>query len=146
MASSGFEDGYLDTVHVTSADRERGRGPTGTAIRTGQVRVCRDMQTDPALAPWREGAVRRGFASSIALPLAADGRAFGAITVYSTEPDPFTEDEVDLLTELAGDVAQGITMLRLRDAHAQAEQAAAQVAQFPAQIPIRCSAPLKTAR
>lgn len=28
-AHKGFEDGYLDTVNITWADTERGRGPTG---------------------------------------------------------------------------------------------------------------------
>src|ERR1019366_5890892 len=46
-ASSGFEAGYLDTLNVTWADEERGRGPTGTAIRTAEVNTCRDMTSDP---------------------------------------------------------------------------------------------------
>jgi PAS domain S-box-containing protein len=36
VAHSGFEDGYLETLRITWADTERGRGPTGAAIRTGQ--------------------------------------------------------------------------------------------------------------
>jgi putative methionine-R-sulfoxide reductase with GAF domain len=76
---------------------ERGRGPTGTAIRTGKVSMCRNMLTDPHFAPWREQAIKRGYASSIVLPLMADGKAFGAINIYSREPDPFTEDEVKFL-------------------------------------------------
>ena len=35
VAFSGFEEGYIDTLKITWADTERGRGPTGTAIRTG---------------------------------------------------------------------------------------------------------------
>jgi len=123
IAAAGFEDGYLDTLQITWADTERGRGPTGTAIRTGQPALCRNMLNDPQFAPWREQALRRGYASSIVLPLLADGKAFGAITIYSREPDPFSESEIALLSELADDLAYGIMALRLRATHAQAEAA-----------------------
>jgi PAS domain S-box-containing protein len=123
VAHAGFEEGYLETLHITWADTERGRGPTGTAIRTGAVSMCRNMLTDPNFTPWREQAIKRGYASSICLPLMAEGKAFGAITIYSKDPDPFSQDEVKLLQELTDDLAHGITTLRLRAAHAQAEEA-----------------------
>jgi len=47
----------------------------------------------------------------------------GAITIYAKQPDAFSEDEVNLLMELAGDLAYGITFLRMRAAHVQAERA-----------------------
>ncbi len=121
-ASFGFEQGYLETLRITWADAERGRGPTGTAIRTGKACMCRNMLTDPSFLPWREEATRRGYASSLALPLTAGGSALGALTIYSREPDAFPDDEVHLLTELAGDLAYGITVLRLRAAQEQAER------------------------
>ncbi len=119
----GLDEGYLASLNVTWADTERGRGPTGAAIRTGQVRLCRNMLTDPLFLPWRAETTRRGYASSAALPLLAGGQAFGALTIYAREPDGFPDDEIELLAELAGDLAYGITVLRLRAAHAQAEQA-----------------------
>ena len=66
VAHAGFEEGYLETLRITWADSERGRGPTGTAIRTGQPSMCRNMLTDPAFLPWREEAIKRGYASSLA--------------------------------------------------------------------------------
>jgi PAS domain S-box-containing protein len=122
VAHAGLEEGYLKTLQITWADTQRGRGPTGTAIRTGQPSRCRNVLTDPQFAPWREQALQRGYASSLVLPLLAEGRAFGAITIYSREPDPFARDEEVLLLELAADLAYGIISLRLRAAHARAEQ------------------------
>ena len=101
VASAGFEEGYLGTLKITWADGERGRGPTGTAVRTGRPSSCRNMLTDPAFAPWRDEALRRGYASSVAVPLLQNGTAFGAITIYSSEPDPFSDDEVKLLADLS---------------------------------------------
>jgi PAS domain S-box-containing protein len=123
VAQAGFEEGYLETLNLTWADMERGRGPTGTAIRTGTPDICRNMLTDPRFQPWREQAIKRGYASSIALPLRSDGRAFGALTIYARKPDPFSEDEVKLLAELADDLSYGITSIRSRLARRQAEAA-----------------------
>ena len=61
VAQMGFEDGYLDTVKITWADTDRGRGPTGTAIRTGEPTIVRNIQTDPHYGPWRSEAGKRGF-------------------------------------------------------------------------------------
>jgi len=99
VAQVGFDEGYLKSLQVTWADTERGRGPTGTAIRTGTPSGCRNMQTDPNFAPWREEALRRGYVSSIVVPLMEGRRTFGTITIYSGEPDFFTPEEVGLLSE-----------------------------------------------
>jgi PAS domain S-box-containing protein len=123
VASAGFEEGYLQTLNITWADTELGRGPTGTAIRTGKPSMCKNMQTDPAFEPWRQDAIKQGYASSIVFPLIENNKAFGAISIYAKEPAPFSEDEVKLLTELAGDLAYGITAIRLRTEHARAEEA-----------------------
>ena len=122
-AQFGFEGGYLDTVNITWADTERGRGPVGTAIRTGQPVIARNILTDPAYGPWREAAIKRGYASSIALPLQHEGRCFGVLSLYAATPDAFDPEEVKLLSELAGDLAYGIGALRHRAGLKQAELA-----------------------
>ena len=121
-ASAGFEDGYIDNLNITWDDTDRGRGPTGTAIRTGKVGMCRNMATDPAFLPWRAQAAKHGFSASIVLPLMDGPKAFGALTIYSREVDPFSEDEIRLLTELSDDLASGIVTIRSAAARAKAEQ------------------------
>lgn len=61
VARAGFEEGYLESLDISWADVARGRGPTGTAIRTGRPSIARDIQRDPRFAPWREEALKRGF-------------------------------------------------------------------------------------
>ena len=122
VAHAGFEEGYLETIKITWSDTESGSGPTGTAIRTGTPDVCRNMLTESRMRPWREQAMKRGYASSVAVPLSVDGRMLGALTIYSKQPESFPDDEVKLLAELAGDLAYGITALRLRHAHRQSEK------------------------
>ncbi|MEW6059773.1 MAG: PAS domain S-box protein [Actinomycetota bacterium] len=113
VAQAGFEEGYLDRVRITWADEPLGRGPTGTAIRTGQPAIERDIPEDPAYAPWRDEAMRRGYASSAAFPLLAPaGRCFGALNVYAPEVDAFDDQEMALLSRLADDLAFGVLALR----------------------------------
>jgi len=126
VAQAGYEEGYLDTLNITWADTERGRGPTGTAIRTGKPSICKNMLTDPHFVPWRAEAIKRGYASSIVLPLIDKDdkdQTFGALNIYAAEPDAFDDEEVKLLTELANDLAYGISALRTREEHRQAEEA-----------------------
>lgn len=114
VARFGTDEGYVDAARVTWADVERGQGPTGTAIRSGMLQVNQDFARNPRVAPWRDAALRHGFGSSIALPLTGEAGVFGALTIYSHEPDAFTPDEVALLSELGDDLAYGITVLRTR--------------------------------
>ncbi|MCG6918099.1 MAG: GAF domain-containing protein [Deltaproteobacteria bacterium] len=123
VAQAGYEEGYLESLHITWANRERGRGPTGRAIRSGEPSIARDILNDPSFAPWRAEALKRGFASSVALPLAIRGKTFGALNIYSSEADAFDPAEVNLLGELAGDLSFGIIALRTRIEQEVAEKA-----------------------
>ena len=114
VAQVGGAADYLEELQLTWADEERGRGPTGTAIRTGRPVVVRDLATDPRFHPWRAAAAQCGFRSSIALPLPADGDRLGALNVYAAEPDAFDQEEVALLTDLADSLAYGLRALRSR--------------------------------
>jgi PAS domain S-box-containing protein len=115
VAYYGFDQGYIDQLNVTWNDDKLGKGPTGTAIRTGKPSVCRNMQTDRKFEPWREAAIERGYSSSLVLPLISEKKPFGAISIYSEEPDPFSRSEIKLLTDLAAEMAYGISFIRLTE-------------------------------
>jgi PAS domain S-box-containing protein len=122
-AQAGIEDGYLENAGITWSDTERGRGPVGTSIRTGKPIVARNITTDPKMAPWRDAALERGYASMAAFPLLRGSEVLGALSVYAALPDAFDADEVALLTGLADDLAFGIASLRTRAAHDKAKEA-----------------------
>ena len=123
VSQEGFEDGYLETLNLSWADVPRGRGPTGTAIRCGKPSVSTDIMIDPRFKLWREEASKRGYASSIALPLQSGDEVFGALSIYATERDAFDDEEVDLLIELSHDLAFGIMTLRTESERQSAEHA-----------------------
>ncbi len=122
MAHKGFEEGYIQNLKISRADVKQGRGPTGTAIRTGKPAICRDTQTDPRFAPWRQEARKRGYASVLGLPL-SDIQPFGALTIYATEANAFDDEEINLLIGLANDLAFGIKALRAGAERRRAEEA-----------------------
>ena len=129
MARAGEDAGYVDGLMLSWADTERGRGPMGTAIRTGRPMVVHDIHAEPMFRRWRDAAARRGLASCIGLPLAiGEQRAgdqgagepetaehvVGALCVYAAQPDAFGAEEVALLRELAAKLALGIARERER--------------------------------
>jgi PAS domain S-box-containing protein len=113
VAQWGDESGYLEKLQVSWANNDRGRGPTGTAIRTGQTSVVQNIRYDPKWQLWREEALRQGFAASISLPLSDGERPFGALVIFAGEYGAFDKEEVKLLEELTSDLSYGITMLRM---------------------------------
>jgi len=123
VAQAGYNQGYVESVRATWADSERGQGPTGTAIRTGKPSWTKNIQTDASIALWRAEALRRGYCSNIALPLTSDGEPFGALTLYADEPAAFNERTVEQFTELANNLAYGVTALRMREERKRAEEA-----------------------
>ncbi|WP_414577401.1 response regulator [Anabaena sp. CCY 9402-a] len=123
VAQAGYEDGYLQSLHLTWADTIRGQSPTGTAIRTGKTTIIQNILADSQYEIWRCQAMNQGYASSIALPLIANGQAFGALNIYAAEPDAFNVNEVKLLQELTADLAYGILALRNQRDRQRAEAA-----------------------
>jgi len=87
-------------VNITWADSERGWGPTGTAIRTGEPQLIQDMLHDPRVRVWKAAMVQRGYRSSASLPLKDARGIFGALTIFAGAPDAFIPEEVELLREL----------------------------------------------
>jgi diguanylate cyclase (GGDEF)-like protein len=100
------------------------------AIRSGRPSVNQDVLHNPAMLPWRQAALKRNFRSSIALPLPVDGVVLGCLSIYAAAAGAFDEEEVQLLEELAHDLAFGIQMLRTRAACLASEERAAYLQRF----------------
>ena len=103
---------------------ERGqyRGPMGRVIASGEPVIARDIRHNPAEASRRARAAQLGYQSSIIVPLVSEGHVLGAMSIHARERDAFDDEEIKLVTELAGDLAFGITALRTRVAREYAER------------------------
>jgi signal transduction histidine kinase/CHASE3 domain sensor protein len=104
-AFAGFEDGYLERIHIATADAPEGRGPTGQALRERHHFVCADIASDPRLLPWREDALARGYRSSAAFPIQFGESLVGVFTAYAAEPGFFDEETVAVLDEATSELS-----------------------------------------
>ncbi len=111
---------YVETVTVTWDEAPTGRGPVGTAIRSGRPCVCQDTATDPLFAPWREQALAHGLGSVAAVPMVRGGRVLGAVNVYLDRAGAFDAEALDLLNEMAADLALALDDIQLEHERRQA--------------------------
>lgn len=139
MAHAGHEAGYLDEVQVNWSETPEGQGPGGTAIRENRICVVADTEHDPSFKLWREAAMQRGYAAVIALPLRVASLPFGVLMIYSDQAGSFDGSEVELLNEMATNLAFGITAMRSQEegkrATAALREAEAKYRQLVEQVP-----------
>lgn len=113
--TAGIEEGYLDEITITT-DGETAQGPTGRAVRTGEVHAMQDIRGDPAYEPWREDAIERGYQSSCAVPLQYEETIYGVLNVYADGPDVFDANERSVLAELGGLIGHAINAIERKEA------------------------------
>ncbi len=113
-AAAGIARDYPKTLRITWKPGPLGSGPTGTALREGRVTVIQDFGADPLTAPWHHDIAAYGLMSIICLPLVVDGKALAALMVYAKERNAFGDQEIELINELAGNLAFGLKNIRTR--------------------------------
>jgi GAF domain-containing protein len=108
VASAGKNDGLLTAIrHVLASSRHASKTMVARAIASKRPVISNDSQDDPAVVFGRNYAeceVR----SIAVLPLIVEDAAVGAFALYATETAFFLEEELKLLTELAGNIAFAI--------------------------------------
>ena len=103
------------------SDGPTGQGPTGLAIRTGELCWADDISTEPHFRRWRDEALRRGYRSALALPLKSNGTVFGDLVLYADRSNAFDEQTRSHFTDLANDLAYGVMAIRTRVERARVE-------------------------
>jgi diguanylate cyclase (GGDEF)-like protein len=127
-AHAGDDRGALDALRLTWEDNERGQGTVGTAIRSGRTTVFQSIASAPGAAPWREDLLKRGFGSVASMPLKVGDRVIGTFTLFAAETDAFDREELDLVQEMADDLAFGVATCRDRITRIDAEREARRIA------------------
>ncbi len=129
MARWGEQTDVLSQVRVSwDENSPYGKGPSGLAIRSGQLAIVEDISQNEGFKPWAALAQERNIRGQISLPLRDNGRTFGALLLYSVETLHIGSDEVRLLEALANDLAFGIVSLRAREQQQHLQEALVKVA------------------
>ena len=120
-AYAGPDEGWPLHVPIRWDDSPLGSGPTGTALRERHPVVFNDLATDPRFAPWRDSAVAAGAASIASVPLLHHDHVYGTLTVKANRTHAFNLHEVELLNDLAGEVARALSALATEAVRQRAE-------------------------
>jgi diguanylate cyclase (GGDEF)-like protein len=127
-AHAGDDRGALEALNLTWADNERGQGTVATAIRTGSTKVFQSIAGELGALPHRDALMSRGFGSVASMPLRVQDRTIGTFTLFADEPNAFDKEELELVQEMADDLAFGIAAVRERVRRIDAEREARRVA------------------
>jgi diguanylate cyclase (GGDEF)-like protein/PAS domain S-box-containing protein len=105
VAQAGDVRDYLERAPLAITEmKPGGRGLAGQAILEKKPVVSNDVRSDPRLMLARELG-ERGINSLAVLPLVVGDKAVGAISLYASDAGFFDDEEMRLLTELAGDIS-----------------------------------------
>jgi len=94
----------------------------GSAVATGKVVACKNIQTDPAMQQWRAMALADGFHSAASVPIRQDGVIVALLNLFSHDMDMFSdEEEIRLLQEIGVDVSFALDTLHMTELQKQTE-------------------------
>lgn len=116
-AWAGTEDGYLDTIPLSTADDTE--APPEPAVRTAQTRspvLVENTMSQLRAADWCREAVSRNFHSALTIPLIYDEVLFGTLGVYADSPNAFDEMVQEVLVELGETIAAAINGVQRKEA------------------------------
>ena len=107
VAYAGLGSDELKSSKATArVDMPAGQGVLGRAIREGRAVYDNDISAQRGVGgKRREAALKLGYRSLIVMPLFEQQAVVGCLALFAKEPGFFTDDELKLLGELAGDVS-----------------------------------------
>jgi diguanylate cyclase (GGDEF)-like protein/PAS domain S-box-containing protein len=110
VASAGSKPDYMEFIKAQCSLVEESpmdNTMIARAIREKKASFSNDTQNDPRIL-FKKEHVESGIRSIVVLPLLISGEAVGLLALYADETGFFDEEEMKLLTELAGDIAFAI--------------------------------------
>jgi PAS domain S-box-containing protein len=122
VAYWGQDGGFLKATRHSALEIPAGLGPTGTSVRLGKADICKDIETDVRMSPWRSEASAKGFRSCAAFPLSLGGQPIGSLTLYASETDAFDSRLARLVGALAEDMSFAIEAIEREGRRKRAEE------------------------
>lgn len=118
VAAAGSARNYLIDLNISWGEGSpSSKGPSGTAIRTGQTQVIEDMWSNTSVQQRQSRARAFGLSSLIAVPILVDKKPIGLLAVYSGEPHAFGDGVRQPIEDLADEIAYGIASRRTQTAY-----------------------------
>lgn len=122
VAYSGNKTQLLSKIKISWEDNEYGKGVSSKAIREAEKQIISDITEVGTDFYYKEILLEYGISSTISYPLIINNKAIGVLTLYFNNITAFEKEELNLLSELASDLAFGIAVLRTEEKRQLAEQ------------------------
>jgi len=140
----GYSREFIDYVRTVPIEPERGSA-IGRALLEGRMIHIPDVEVDPE---WTFTEAQRlgGIRAVLGVPMLRDGVAIGALALTRSEPRPFTDKQIELVSTFADQAAIAIENARLfdeiQDKSRQLELASQHKSQFLANMSHELRTPL----
>ncbi len=105
----GYEEGYLDNVNININDPEV--NPSFKALQNGKFVLIRNIETEMK-SKWVKKALKRDYKSMALIPIKLEGKIIAILYIYSSEVNFFTDEELDLIKEIAIDLSFAVTTIK----------------------------------
>jgi PAS domain S-box-containing protein/diguanylate cyclase (GGDEF)-like protein len=118
VASAGLEETSFLT-HSTlliQPDAPQGQSLIATVVRERRAVCNNDIVVDAGVGgKRRREAIRRGYRSAVTLPIIVEGQVTGTFSMFVKEANFFDDQEMALLTELAGNISFALESIVRRE-------------------------------
>jgi PAS domain S-box-containing protein len=114
-AYSSNAERYLDQVQVTADHTPTGEGPTGQAVKTGDVSTVQNVSEDPTMDPWRDQLEEFNVQATAAVPITDGESLFGVLNLYTERKDAFIGEEQEILDHLGQTIGRAITGIEAQE-------------------------------
>ncbi|MTK64424.1 MAG: PAS domain S-box protein, partial [Methanobacterium sp.] len=110
---AGYEAGYLETVNVNVNILN---SPSNRAMKSKKFVLIKDVREELNKS-WVKEAQKRDYNSMAVIPIKLKTRLIAMLYIYSSEINFFTDEELDLIREMAMDISFAITTLNSINEH-----------------------------
>jgi len=96
---------------------EQGWGPCLDAGKANELILVQNMATETRWPRYTPVAVKAGVRSSMSVPLPVESYVIGALNVYATEPNVFTDESIQIGTALAAHITAALSFAESANVH-----------------------------
>lgn len=113
-AKAGKAEGLVELIAKCCLEEGEAKAAC-SPIKTKKPRVFNNLKSKALNFPWVKPALESNLNSMAVFPLTAENETIGSLCIFASQTDAFLKEELQILQELADDLAFGIQALRAQE-------------------------------